>query len=204
MLSPTSSHRICKAAWAAPALVARASKSVGSATRNLLRMRDIRPLRAAMSRAGVSRPGRPRPSRVLEAEEAVHPPAAILPPEQEGDSRAPAIGPCARRSPWRRPPRPPGRSPLAARVRAHRPRVGPDPPVRHPRKRSSPATGGRRHIFHRHDPATPAVAPTQAALDGLRALDRPLPDGPTDPTTVLAELHAVASPATIASAGGRV
>src|SRR5260370_908543 len=53
------------------------------------------------------------------------------------------------------------------------------------------------------DLATRAVAPTQAALDGLRALERPLPDGPTDPTTVLAELHAVASPATIASAGGR-
>ncbi|HEX9485421.1 MAG TPA: pyridoxal-dependent decarboxylase [Gemmatimonadales bacterium] len=51
--------------------------------------------------------------------------------------------------------------------------------------------------------ATRAVAPTQAALEGLRALERPLPDGPTDPTTVLAELHAVASPATIASAGGR-
>src|SRR5713226_6168656 len=173
MLSPASSHRICKAAWAAPALVARASKSVGSALRNLLRMRDIRRLGAAMSRAGASRPGRPRPSRVLEAEEAVHPPTAILPPEQEGDSRAQAIGPCARRSPWRRPPRPPVRSALAARLRAHRPRVGPDPPVRHPRRRSSPATGGRRHIFHRHDPATPAP-------DGGRARGR-LSRRPSDP-----------------------
>src|SRR5216683_2408128 len=83
MLSPTSSHRICKAAWAAPALVARASKSVGSATRNRLRMRDIRPLRAAVSRADVSRPGRRRPSRVLEAEEAVHS-ASCHPPAGAG------------------------------------------------------------------------------------------------------------------------
>jgi glutamate/tyrosine decarboxylase-like PLP-dependent enzyme len=51
--------------------------------------------------------------------------------------------------------------------------------------------------------ATRAVAPTPAALEGLRALDRPLPDGPADPAAVLAELDAVASPATIASAGGR-
>jgi glutamate/tyrosine decarboxylase-like PLP-dependent enzyme len=51
--------------------------------------------------------------------------------------------------------------------------------------------------------ATRAVAPTSAALEGLRALDRSFPDGPADPTSVLEELHAVASPATIASAGGR-
>jgi glutamate/tyrosine decarboxylase-like PLP-dependent enzyme len=53
------------------------------------------------------------------------------------------------------------------------------------------------------DLAARAVAPTPAALEGLRALDRPLPDGPADPTAVLRELHAIASPATIASAGGR-
>jgi glutamate/tyrosine decarboxylase-like PLP-dependent enzyme len=51
--------------------------------------------------------------------------------------------------------------------------------------------------------ASRAVAPTRAALDGLRALDRAFPDGPADAAAVLAELHAVASPATIASAGGR-
>jgi len=51
--------------------------------------------------------------------------------------------------------------------------------------------------------ATRAVVPTPAALEGLRALDRPFPDGPADPTSVLEELHGVASPATIASAGGR-
>ncbi|HMA43390.1 MAG TPA: aminotransferase class V-fold PLP-dependent enzyme [Gemmatimonadales bacterium] len=50
---------------------------------------------------------------------------------------------------------------------------------------------------------TRSVAPTQAALDGLRAIDRPLPEGPADPRTVLAELDTIASPATIASAGGR-
>jgi glutamate/tyrosine decarboxylase-like PLP-dependent enzyme len=48
-----------------------------------------------------------------------------------------------------------------------------------------------------------SVVPTQAALDALRAIDRPLPDGPADPQAVLAELHTLASPATIASAGGR-
>src|SRR2546425_799941 len=85
MLSPTSSHRSCRAVWATPALALtmKASKSAGSAARSLLRMRDIRPLRAAVSRAGVST--RRAPSRVLEAEEAVHPPAAVLLPEQEGD-----------------------------------------------------------------------------------------------------------------------
>src|SRR5712692_4595458 len=302
MLSPTSSHRICKAAWAAPALVARASKSVGSAARSLLRMRDIRRLRAAMSRAGVSGPGRRRPSRVLEAEEAVHPPAAILPPEQEGDSRAPAMGPCARRSRWpcrhrggdldrlvlRVGPHAclrgadhravvrtaPGSAPGARRAHRHRVVLRRDRcrRIRLPAQPALAAVPGGRGVAARRYPGTPgdhalgggwadvgtrpvvsrfrfpqgdvrlsprpprggggisstamiqrhllqtaaalaadyldglatrAVAPTQAALEGLRALERPLPDGPTDPTTVLAELHAVASPATIASAGGR-
>src|SRR5512146_1093770 len=48
-----------------------------------------------------------------------------------------------------------------------------------------------------------SVVPTQAALDGLRAIDRPLPEKPADPLAVLTELHRVASPATTASAGGR-
>jgi glutamate/tyrosine decarboxylase-like PLP-dependent enzyme len=51
--------------------------------------------------------------------------------------------------------------------------------------------------------ATRAVAPTPAALERLRTFDRPFPDGPADAAAVLQELHAVASPATIASAGGR-
>jgi len=50
---------------------------------------------------------------------------------------------------------------------------------------------------------TRAVAPTVAALDSLRALDRPFPERPTDPLAVLRELDARGSPATIASAGGR-
>src|SRR5437870_12947164 len=50
---------------------------------------------------------------------------------------------------------------------------------------------------------TRSVAPTPAALARLRSLDRPLPDGPVDPTAVLEELHAVGSPATMATAGGR-
>jgi glutamate/tyrosine decarboxylase-like PLP-dependent enzyme len=47
------------------------------------------------------------------------------------------------------------------------------------------------------------VAPTQVALERLRSLDRPLPDGPADPMAVLQELHAVGSPATMATTGGR-
>jgi glutamate/tyrosine decarboxylase-like PLP-dependent enzyme len=47
------------------------------------------------------------------------------------------------------------------------------------------------------------VAPTRAALERLRSLDRPFPDRPSDPAAVLRELHDVASPATVASAGGR-
>lgn len=50
---------------------------------------------------------------------------------------------------------------------------------------------------------TRRVGPTPAALDRLRALDRPLPDHPGDPHEVLAELDALGSPATTASAGGR-
>ena len=50
---------------------------------------------------------------------------------------------------------------------------------------------------------TRSVAPTPAALERLRSLDRPLPDGPADPAAVLAELDAVGSPATMATAGGR-
>src|SRR2546430_3351683 len=48
-----------------------------------------------------------------------------------------------------------------------------------------------------------SVAPPPAALARLRSLGRPFPDGPADPTAGLQELHAVGSPATMATAGGR-
>jgi glutamate/tyrosine decarboxylase-like PLP-dependent enzyme len=47
------------------------------------------------------------------------------------------------------------------------------------------------------------VQPSRDALDRLRLLDQPLPDGPTDPGAVLRLLDEVGSPATVASAGGR-
>jgi glutamate/tyrosine decarboxylase-like PLP-dependent enzyme len=48
-----------------------------------------------------------------------------------------------------------------------------------------------------------SVAPSNAAVQGLRELDEPLPDGPSDPAVTLALLDRVVSPATIASAGPR-
>lgn len=50
---------------------------------------------------------------------------------------------------------------------------------------------------------TRGVAPTEAALAGLRALDRPLPDRGSEPRAVVEQLAAVASPATLATSGGR-
>jgi glutamate/tyrosine decarboxylase-like PLP-dependent enzyme len=47
------------------------------------------------------------------------------------------------------------------------------------------------------------VVPSAGALMGLGPVAGPLPDGPTDPAEVLQLLDAHASPATIASAGGR-
>lgn len=47
------------------------------------------------------------------------------------------------------------------------------------------------------------VAPEPEALERLHELDRPLPDVPEDPEAVLRHLHEVASPATMATAGGR-
>ena len=47
------------------------------------------------------------------------------------------------------------------------------------------------------------VMPTEAALARLAELQRPLPEGPTDPAHVLAELDRVGSPATVATTGGR-
>lgn len=48
-----------------------------------------------------------------------------------------------------------------------------------------------------------AVAPTPDAVARLSAFEQPLPDGPTDPAEMLAELDAIGSPATMAMAGPR-
>src|SRR5512145_425131 len=47
------------------------------------------------------------------------------------------------------------------------------------------------------------VAPRPVAIEGLRALEEALPDGPTDPAAVLAILDETVSPATMAMAGPR-
>ena len=48
-----------------------------------------------------------------------------------------------------------------------------------------------------------SVAVTSQARDRLTVLDEPIPDGPTNPATILALLDAIGSPATTATAGGR-
>ncbi len=48
-----------------------------------------------------------------------------------------------------------------------------------------------------------AVAPGAEAVERLTALDESLPEGPSDPASVLALLDEIASPATVASAGRR-
>ncbi len=50
---------------------------------------------------------------------------------------------------------------------------------------------------------TRAAAPTPAALAALAQLDAPFPPQPTEPAAVLAELDAIGSPATLATAGPR-
>ena len=47
------------------------------------------------------------------------------------------------------------------------------------------------------------VYPDGEAIAGLRAFEEALPDGPSDPKDVLAMLHRVGSPATVAQTGGR-
>src|SRR5438445_11229482 len=47
------------------------------------------------------------------------------------------------------------------------------------------------------------VAAEPAAIAAMAPLTRPLGDGPTDPDEVLRDLHALGSPATTASTGGR-
>ncbi len=50
---------------------------------------------------------------------------------------------------------------------------------------------------------TRAVLPSETAIAALQRLRVPFPDEPTDPSSVLAKLDDIGSPATIASAGGR-
>lgn len=47
------------------------------------------------------------------------------------------------------------------------------------------------------------VVPSRPAIDRLAHLDEPLPEGPSDPATILALLDDLGSPATVASTGGR-
>ena len=47
------------------------------------------------------------------------------------------------------------------------------------------------------------VAPSPEAVAGLAALDRPLPEGPSEPAATLARLDEIGSPATMAMAGSR-
>src|SRR2546421_12480006 len=49
-----------------------------------------------------------------------------------------------------------------------------------------------------------SVAPTPEALANLARLDEPFPEDPTDAAKGIALLDEIGSPATIASAGGRV
>ena len=48
-----------------------------------------------------------------------------------------------------------------------------------------------------------SVAPSGQAVEGLRSLDGPLPDSPSDPAAVLRRLDELGSPATVATAGPR-
>jgi len=65
----------------------------------------------------------------------------------------------------------------------------------------SSAADRAQHYLDRLPERRVAPAPTDTA--GLAAFDIPLPDGPTDPEQVLAELDEHGSPATVASAGPR-
>jgi glutamate/tyrosine decarboxylase-like PLP-dependent enzyme len=48
-----------------------------------------------------------------------------------------------------------------------------------------------------------SVAPSKEAVENLRKLDEPLPDGPVDPDEILSLLDQIGSPATVATTGGR-
>ncbi|MDI1320637.1 MAG: aminotransferase class V-fold PLP-dependent enzyme, partial [bacterium] len=60
-----------------------------------------------------------------------------------------------------------------------------------------------RAVRYLHDSQHRAVAPAPAAIAALRALDEPLPAGPTDPAATLRVLDEVGSPATMGMAGPR-
>ncbi|MDI1335399.1 MAG: aminotransferase class V-fold PLP-dependent enzyme [Lacunisphaera sp.] len=60
-----------------------------------------------------------------------------------------------------------------------------------------------RAVRYLHDIQHRAVAPAPAAIAALRALDEPLPAGPTDPAATLRVLDEVGSPATMGMAGPR-
>ncbi len=61
----------------------------------------------------------------------------------------------------------------------------------------------RRAIRYLDGLAERAVAPDPHAVQQVERFDEPLPEGPVDPSEVLALLDELGSPATIASAGGR-
>jgi glutamate/tyrosine decarboxylase-like PLP-dependent enzyme len=60
-----------------------------------------------------------------------------------------------------------------------------------------------RAIRYRRDVADRPVWPTPAALDALGQLDEALPTAPQNDVAVLALLDDIASPATVATSGGR-
>lgn len=60
-----------------------------------------------------------------------------------------------------------------------------------------------RSIEYLQELETREVPPTGDALDGLTALDGPMPDRPSSPTEVLRLLDEIGSPATMATAGSR-
>lgn len=64
-------------------------------------------------------------------------------------------------------------------------------------------TTAERALGYLHSLETRPVAPTPEALDRLARLDRPLPDQPVAPETVLQLLDELGSPATMAMAGPR-
>jgi glutamate/tyrosine decarboxylase-like PLP-dependent enzyme len=65
------------------------------------------------------------------------------------------------------------------------------------------ADAAQRAIHYLDGLAERPVAPDPHAVLRVERFDEPLPDGPVDPSEVLALLDEVGSPATIASAGGR-
>jgi hypothetical protein len=61
----------------------------------------------------------------------------------------------------------------------------------------------KRAIRYINEMQTRRVSPSPEDIANLKRLNVPLQDHPIDPATVLAELDDIASPATVASTGGR-